>query len=322
MYRFLSSRDCTRTWSTPRPNEDYRFENAPNYVQIQSHRTITWYLLKRLQLQICIFRGLILFPRLSFPRREERPHLVHHDLGQGLVDWLALLRAAEPAKHDDADEREREDDGERDPVHGGRVLGLGEGDGEVGADEGDRDEEQRDLGQQDGDAGEALDVRRLLDGDEVEVEVHQRLLLLQARVDLAQRVQGDAVPQPLEAAERGRREPHAVRGRRRRLQALGEGGAAASPAAVGLAPAAGKRQGRRALDDPLDDEAVAFVEALEDAELAPVVVQLVDVVDLGRLEHLIPLRGTSVGSVGVALERLTTRSSWGPYWFSLRAMTP
>ena len=50
-----------------------------------------------------------------------------------------------------------------------------------------------------GDPSEALDAEGLLDGDEVEVHHDEGVLLVDALLDLAQRVQRDAVLEALEA---------------------------------------------------------------------------------------------------------------------------
>ena len=123
---------------------------------------------------------------------------------------------------------------------------------------------------------------------------HQGLLLIQALLDLAQRVQIDAVLEAREPHDRLRRQRNAQAHVARRCYALFKMRVrlalrACEDLRVGHADVGGRVHGLLRHEDGLDDHGVALVDAFERGELPADVVQAIDAVELGFFEHVLAL---------------------------------
>jgi hypothetical protein len=215
--------------------------------------------------------------------------------GQRPIHNLPFHCAGRKRKEAEAHDARAQDPAEPAPVRLGRELDTLELAAEVAGHEGHGHEDERHLGQEEGDARQAFDRVRLLDGDEVEVHHHHGLLLVEALPDLADGVQADAVAQALEADARRRAQAHAQdlglvhvrrghgvdvwrvwcrRARRQDVRVL-----------------EGRERHLLLLQDAVYEAFVALVEAVEGGELAAYVVEVLDVGERGSDEHFLSLYG-------------------------------
>lgn len=199
-------------------------------------------------------------------------------------DNVPIQRTTKIAKQNQHQQRQPQDDAKRPPIAPNLKLCILELNAEIPRHERHGGKQDRNLRQHKRDPRQPLDTKRLLDGNQVEIHHDQRVLLVNALLDLAQCVQRYAILEALEAHARRGAEADAERAGEFRVQRGGGGGVAAVERGehgfCGGEDAGVFQRGNAgfaAFEHAFDQERVAVVYAAEDGELAPNVVQLVDV---------------------------------------------